>query len=193
MSVEYIGTWEPYRGPLSWGARMPFGIMLHENKRDTKPNRVQLLQEWVLRFWPDAMIIGHWSEAGQEALGRRIEPVEHSIMGSMLRNWRCTLTLPTSGSGWPTAKPWECFTHATVCFFHPDYDSQNHVLASAPGLLRTWLRVESPEDLAARVKILNEDEDTWRAIIDMQREHVVERMRETRNGMVDIEKALGLA
>ena len=176
---------------VTW-SRRPIGVVIHENKRDVKNNRARLLREWVFPFWPDAPIYGSWSDAGQKELGRKILPVEHSALARTLQKFRCTITFPASGSGWATAKPWECFSHGTVCFFHPDYDEQDHILGDAPKELHDWLRVDSPEIFRRRVNVMSRDYQVWHSVLEQQHQHAVKHVLESRAGMAHIERALGL-
>ena len=90
-----------------------------------------------------------------------------------LHSVRTTLTTPSSGSGWATAKPWEAFAAGTVCFFHPAYDTQNHILGDADAWLQDWLRVPTATELWKRVERLNSPDGyyEWRKIVQLQREH----------------------
>ncbi len=103
---------------------------------------------------------------------------------------RSTFTTPSSGSGWATTKPWQAFAVGTVCFFHPEYDTQGHIIPTLKQLddaernqspdavhgwdvntaqLARWLRVRDAGDLAKRVRHLNEDHDAWWWLVVQQR------------------------
>ena len=153
--------------------RTPFGAILNENRVTPKYSRLAIMRDWVLPKWPDAEIFGKWSQASLEKLGRPdMKPVAYADLADTTTRWLCTITTPASGSDWATAKPWEAFAYGTVCFFHPRYDGQNHILRDAPEWLQQWLRL--PDDktaLWARVDALAADPDLWMKLITAQREH----------------------
>lgn len=166
----------------SFSPRYDFGMLVNENRAYVARDRLSVLSEWVLPNWPACEIFGKWTAASMKKLGRediRVAPYEH--VPTVIKRWRTTLTTPASGSGWATAKPWECFAYGTVCFFHPDYDSQGWILPTVDQLmdgtgdlhegadLARWLRVQSPEQLKARVDYLAQNEDVWRALVVAQR------------------------
>ena len=170
--------------PVDWEARYDFGMVVNENRAYVSRNRLDALQEWVLPFWPTAEIFGMWSDKSKAALGREdIRPCPYDQLGPTLQRWRTTLTTPASGSGWATAKPWECFAYGTVCFFHPKYDDQDWILRDAPKELHDWLRVSSPEDLHKRVDHLSKDRTAWEWIIAEQRKHYVNKYAEHQGGI----------
>lgn len=174
--------------------RVPFGIALNENKPgDYKNSRLNELRTWVLEHEPDTPIYGKWSARSLEVLGRDIQPIPYPELFPALRRWLCTLTTPASGSGWATAKPWECFAVGTACFFHPGYDTQDHVLRDAPAGLRDWLRVPDPDQLWKRVKHLTANPVDWQWLVRAQREHFENRFTETHGGVLEIERRLELA
>ena len=176
-----------------WAERLlPLGMIVNENRAYVTKDRLSAVQDYVLSSWPDAEIFGKWSADSLKKLGREdIRPCPAEYMQTTLQRWKCTLTTPASGSGWATAKPWEAFRNRTVCFFHPHYDTQNHVLDGAPDDLRRWLRVDSPEMLRDRVRFMGEAEGAWRWITAMQYEHYVKRYADTQGGVAEINRRLG--
>lgn len=153
--------------------RQPIGVVLNENRQTPKWSRLSIMRDWVLPKWPDAEIFGKWDARSLEKLGRPdMKPVPYADLEDTTTRWLCTITTPASGSPWATAKPWEAFAYGTVCFFHPRYDQQDHILRDAPEWLRGWLRLpDDPSALWARVDALENDPVTWKSIIDAQREH----------------------
>jgi hypothetical protein len=170
--------------------RQSFGLLLSERRVVPEIGRRQIVADWVLPHWPTCEIFGEWSDEGQAFLGREIRPVTHDQMIATLRRWKCTLAPPASGGGWVTAKPWECFAAGVVCFMHPAYDDQEHVLHHAPAILRRYLRVRSPEELWSRVDRLVKDETDWKYIVDLQRAHFENRYRDSHGGVRAIEGAV---
>lgn len=160
----------------SWWKREPFGIIINEARHvgvrdDVK--RLTAMREWVMPLKP-TFIHGKWSEASQRELGVEIEPCEwRRYVTQVLPTVRATFTTPSSGSGWATTKPWEAFATGVVCFFHPMYDTQDHILGDAPKFLRGWLRVKTPEELAERVAFLSnvDGQNVWHRLVEEQREH----------------------
>lgn len=175
----------------SFEDRTPFGILVNENRAYVSRDRLTIVREWVLNnFGRDIEIFGVWSPKSQQVLGRAINPVKYDQVANTMTRWKCTLTTPASGTGWATAKPWEAFKFGTVCFFHPEYDTQNHILKDAPIELQEWLRVRSAEQLKKRVEYLRDQQPVWQWIIDKQREHYVRRYYETHGGVAEIERRI---
>lgn len=168
-----------------------FGMIVNETRREVNPAkaRVNVLKKWVMPLEPD-FIFGKWSEPSQRQLGVTIVPVPVLDYVKTLQQARCTFTTPASGSGWATAKPWESFAAGVVCFFHPDYDDQDHILGDAPIELRDFLRVKTPTGLAARLKLCR-DPEIWRWTVDLQRKHF-EKVVEEKRYLHMIEERLGL-
>lgn len=177
------------------------GIITNENKVEVPEavQRVTQLQKYVLTQWPDAPIYGKWSEASMKLLGQQVEPVPYTQMYDTLRQFRCTMTFPASGSGWATAKAWEAFAVGTVMFFHHAYDDQGHILprsGSQYRKLRKFLVIHNQRQLWQRVAQLEKDDELFREIITQQRElfenmfyywqggarRVLERLEEERIG-----------
>ena len=155
-----------------WRDREAFGIVFNETRRDVSytKSRRKALKEWVLPLNP-SFVHGVWSMQTMDEL--QFYPVSIPLLKYIpkLQSVHATLTTPASGSGWATAKPWEAFAAGTVCFFHPLYDDQDNILGDAPKQMRDFLRVDSPATLARRVKMVHDDEYTWRWIVDLQRRH----------------------
>lgn len=155
-----------------WHRPGNFGLFINEARSiGIRPElqRKTIMESWVLPLNP-FFIHGTWSS---EPYKSNIKPAPWDQYYPRLHSVRCTLTTPSSGSGWATAKPWEAFAAGTVCFFHPEYDTQNNILGDAPQFLQNWLRVQSSGQLRNRVDYLNtiEGRSHWYAIIDAQRKH----------------------
>lgn len=150
--------------------------------------RLHLMQAWFKD--QDYEIFGTWSEKSQEALNRRISPVEHAHVLHTLQRWRATLTLPATATGWATSKPWECFLAGVVCFRHPDYDTQNHIYGQhMPEELRKFLSPPTSTAFRDRLKQL-EDPVLWRHIVSLQWDYLDASRERLKDGYVDIEKQL---
>lgn len=194
-ALELTALPSPAKIPMSasFGPRYDFGMLVNENRAYVKNDRKTIIKDWVLPFWPRAEIFGTWSDESKEELNRpdiKAAPYEH--VGTVLQRWRCTLTTPASGSGWATAKPWECFAYGVVCFFHPAYDDQDNILKDAPIWLRDWLRVSSPQELRQRVDAMCDpaNEDKWRKVIDAQRAYFEVKYTEWQGGVKSIMERL---
>jgi hypothetical protein len=169
---------------------IPFGLIVNENRPYVAHSRLRCMKEWVLPYWPEAPIFGKWSAEAEKELGRKIEMIPVLQMYDVLRRFRCTFTMPASGTRWATGKAWEAFATGVLCFFHPLYDDQGHIIptlkqAEAMGdhplaHLARWLRPQTPGDLYARVTQLAQDDDTWRWLANIQRQHFVTRFNERR-------------
>jgi hypothetical protein len=164
------------------------GIVSNENRKYVgKKARLGLVQEWIFDRWPEAPMYGKWSKDSEDALERKVRSIPVEQMYEVLRTFRCTITLPASGSGWATAKPWEAFAAGTVMFFHPWYDTQGHIMpiAGRPHWtdhadlipredlqkLSDFLRVSTPAEFFERVEAIEGFDDLWRKITQLQRNY----------------------
>ena len=131
------------------------------------------MRRWVFKYFPDAPVYGTWSTESLDRLKRDIQALPHGRAIEEMSKWRCTLTTPASGSGWATAKPWEAFLTGTICFFHPAYDDQDHILGQLQGddeqHLYNWLRVSSAEELQNRVTHVMNDDNAYLWLATTQR------------------------
>jgi hypothetical protein len=164
-----------------WEGRRHFGLFINEARAYVNPKlqRKSAVKSYVLPLEP-AFIHGKWSEKSLAELGINIEPAPWDQYFPLLHSVRSTFTTPSSGSGWATTKPWEAFAAGTVCFFHPDYDSQGHILKDAPQELRDYLRPFGISQMQARVREMNVDRDKWLHMVQMQREHFDQAVKELR-------------
>ena len=186
----------------------PFGLISNENRKEVgRLARLPLLKQWVLSKFPDAPLYGKWSSDSEAEIGRGpIPSVPTKQMYDVLRSFRSTITLPASGSGWATAKPWEAFASGTVMFFHPEYDAQGHVLPLA-GIphwsdgtecgedarrLAAWLRVTNARDMWVKVEHLENDDQLWADITRVQRRYFEFAFKYWRGGARPVEEAVGL-
>ena len=178
-----------------WNRPGHFGLFINEAGRYGKPDvrRVNVVEDWVLPLDPYFMC-GTWTDESKKKLGRDITPAPWDQYYPNLHSVRTTLTTPSSGSGWATAKPWEAFAGGTVCFFHPKYDTQNNILSDAPQELQEWLRVKTPDELALRVKHLNSQagRNDWLHLVTRQRQHFVRALGDQQY-MNMIDKRIGLS
>lgn len=174
------------RFSTDWERREHFGLFINEARAYVKRNRLDAMMEYVVPLRP-AFVHGKWSDKSKaqlelpENVGYAVEPAPAEVYYDKLRSVRCTLTTPSSGSGWATTKPWQAFAVGTVCFFHPDYDTQGHIIPTLRQALSgavadeklanlaRWLRVTDPNELEKRVKYLNENRDAWLWLIRAQR------------------------
>lgn len=186
-------------------ARQRFGILIGEARNyGMKPEMTRLycMQNYVEPLNPD-WVHGVWSQESQKTLGRTIKPLGGDIYDP-LSLIRSTFTTPSSGSQWATAKPWECFTVGAVCFFHPMYDTQGHILPTQRIIdeghvdgnlelktLAQWLRVKDPEQLQKRVDAVNTSRETWEWLAQTQYRYVQRAMADQRC-VKTIEARLGL-
>jgi hypothetical protein len=156
-----------------WSMRDHFGLFINEARKigvAAPKQRLTALRDWVLPLEP-AFIHGTWSEGSQQELGRVITPAPWKEYIPKLQSVRCTLTTPSSGSGWATTKPWEAFAAGTVCFFHPRYDTQGNILEHASDAMQEWLPVTSPRQLRDKVEYLQGHPEFWGRLVHEQRTH----------------------
>jgi hypothetical protein len=174
------------------GDRHSFGMLVNENRAYVAKDRLSIMQSWILERWPDCEIFGNWSKKSLEVMNRPdIRQCPYEYLPTIFPRWRSTLTTPASGSGWATAKPWECFAYGTVCFFHPDYDTQGHILKDAPADLSGWLTVRTREELWERVAMMDRNPVMWEMIIAMQRQYFEEKYVEYTGGIREVLRRLG--
>ncbi len=167
-----------------------FGLFINEARCTRKGwDRLTAMKRYVLPLEP-AFVHGKWSDDSQIALGREIVTVPWTDYVPLLHSVCSTFTTPSSGSGWATTKPWEAFAAGTVCFFHPYYDDQDHILHDAPKEL-SYLRVSSPEELRRKVDEVFDDVTLFRDLISAQRIHF-ERAIDELTYMKEIERRIDL-
>lgn len=172
----------PSQFDAGWETRGHFGIFINEARAYVALNRKDILQHWVLPLDP-VFIHGKWTPKSLHELGVKIDTVPDEDFFPLFQSVRTTFTTPSSGSGWATTKPWEAFAAGVVCFFHPDYDSQGHIIPTHDQLRRgavqsdtlrqlaQWLRVDSPQQLWRRVDALQHDHETWLWLVRAQRRY----------------------
>ncbi len=155
-----------------WDRPGHFGLFINEARAiGIRPElqRKTIYDRWIAPLNP-YFVHGTWSS---EPYKYMIQPASWDHYYPRLHSVRCTLTTPSSGSGWATAKPWEAFAAGTVCFFHPAYDDQDNILGDADPALREWLRVRDVDELQLRVNHLNSiaGRVDWTWLVDQQRQH----------------------
>jgi hypothetical protein len=184
LAVPKPSSWElnEYKLPSKL-----FGILVNEGYTNLgKNNRIELIRQWVKG---ECEIYGHWSKASQDKLGRVIEHIPLKDVNTTLQRWKATMTFPATGSGWATAKPWECFKAGTICFRHPRYDSQDHIYGKhMPEELRRFLCPPTQSGFERRLNEL-EDDVVWYKWARMQREYLMasyDRLEEGTKAIRDI-------
>lgn len=160
-----------------------FGLFINEARAiGVRPElqRKTILRDWIIPMNPH-FINGTWSNESLDELGisrDAIRPASWSEYYPRLHSVLSTLTTPSSGSGWATAKPWEAFAAGTVCFFHPAYDTQDNILGDMPEDVRSFLRVSSVQDLHSKISALRMDRVLWQWVIAAQRKHFDDALAE---------------
>lgn len=185
--LEVCGIWPEHidaRYADNFEERDHFGLFINEARSYVKHNRLAAMREYVLPLKP-VFVHGKWCEGSLATIkdlgGPSIEPAPAEVYYDKLRSVKCTLTTPSSGSGWATTKPWQAFATGTVCFFHPEYDTQGHIIPTIEQAkswafkdlnlphLALWLRVTSPEDLQKKVAAVSSSRETWEWLTQAQR------------------------
>lgn len=170
-----------------------FGLVTNENRTGVPNARRTELERWVLSYHWNVPIYGIWTETSRRALGINPSPVPYHELFNALKTFRTSFTMPASGSGWATAKPWECFATGVICFFHPGYDTQGHIIPrNADDRLSNFLRLEHPADLWSRVKMVESDPHLYKEIAQMQYDLFVQKWNAWRGGIAAIEHYLNL-
>lgn len=156
------------------GAR--FGVVMNETRiAGGNLARVKTFKDWVAPFDP-AYVYGYWSKESQREIGYVTEVLPYPAVQDILSNTTYTVTTPGSGAGWATAKPWECFRAGTICFFHPAYDTQNHILGDAPKLLQEVLRPQTPGQMGEMMRFLDDERSLRDRVVMAQWRHFSNRM-----------------
>lgn len=206
----YVGSGLELVGiPRSFGAEEPagwedrdhdFGILINEARNyGMRPEltRLHAMQYYVRPLGP-AWVHGTWSASSLGKLNQDIQPIPYGQIFNLMQTTKCTFTTPSSGSGWATAKPWESFATGIICFFHPLYDTQDHILyphGASPSdemrALHKWLRVKDPADLARKVKAVTTSRSTYEWLARVQYEHF-KRELERQRCVTTIEMRLSL-
>lgn len=182
--LEIVGVPPEYAAsrPAPWSDRdHDFGMLINETRNyglRTEVTRLHAMQHYVNPLSP-SWVHGTWTTSALAELGYDIKPIAYSGIFPLMQRTRATLTTPSSGSQWATAKPWESFATGVVCFFHPAYDTQDNILfpdgrdAASAALrhLHAWLRVKDPDDLARKVKAVTTSRETWEWLADTQWQH----------------------
>lgn len=177
LAVDYLRPFA-FENAVVNAPERSFGLLVNEGYSNLgAKNRVVKIKSWLGQNLAGTEIYGHWCEASQKMLQKTIVPVPLSEVTKTLRRWRATMTFPATGTGWATAKSWECFNAGCVCFKHPEYDSQGHIynrdrmieaLGETDGVeLYRFLTPFGASGLWARVADLL-DENRWRTIATMQ-------------------------
>ena len=179
LELTGVPRWEDQDWP-AWDERSRFGIVVNENRAYVTPAmaRSNVIRQWVTPLQPN-FIHGKWTKDGAATIGfPDIAPVHYLEMEATASRAKSTFTTPASGSQWATAKPWEMFALGVICFFHPMYDTQGHIiptLEQIPGYgdeelkhLTWWLRPVTPQDLRERVDAVSTSRETYEWLRDAQ-------------------------
>ena len=181
LELTGVPTWEASLETPPWSERSHFGVIMNEARDYVSPAkaRAPIARAWVNPLDP-AFFHGKWTEKGQGIIQRTdVEPIHYTEFPEVMASARTTLTTPSSGSGWATAKPWECFALGTICFFHPHYDTQGHIIPTieqAQDLpnddprrnLAAWLRPREASEFHARVQKINDDPAIYEWLRELQ-------------------------
>jgi hypothetical protein len=209
VTDRYVGSGLELVGiPESWHTldyserEHDFGILINEARAyGMKPEMMRLhaMQHYVKPLNP-SWVHGTWPKESQEKLGMRIDVIpDYNDIFKFFQHTKCTFTTPSSGSHWATAKPWESFSNGTVCFFHPLYDTQGHIIPTKKqtdrstelGYLAHWLRIDTPEELRKKVEAVSSSRETYEWLAQAQFNHFI-KAQEDKRCVRSIEKRLGL-
>lgn len=203
--LELVGIPERQDPGPSWEERdHDFGILINEARNyGMRPEmtRLHAMQHYVKPLHP-SWVHGTWTKPSLDQLGMRISMIpDYWDIFKMFQRTKATFTTPSSGSQWATAKPWESFSNGVICFFHPMYDTQGHIIPVLNKLkhdeydevshLATWLRVKNPDDLAKKVKAVTTSRETYEWLRAAQFHYFLKAQEEMRC-VRTIESRLGL-
>jgi hypothetical protein len=186
-----------------------------------KVRRSELVRDFVLASYPDAPVLGKWDKASlADVPTGTVRVNDPSEFYGLLASWRTTVALPALTTAWTVAKFYQACATRTVCFMLRNVDAQGWTLPSrfdgkptswadpthevAPGLysvrddwtendlmLARWLRVETPDELKARVDTVNADLATWVWLVEAQHA-LLKRRWDAHYLESEIERKLGL-
>lgn len=186
---------------LPWADRVHFGIIINEARSYVNPKvaRAPIVRDWVNPLKP-AFFHGTWKEEdGLATIGREsVEPVSYTELAPVMARAKSTLTTPSSGSGWATAKWWESAALGVVCFIHPEHDTQGHIVplhgdgrSDTENVFIDWLRPRTPQELWSRVKAVHESQETYEWLRDLQFKWLA-AARQRNQCVTTIEQRLGI-
>ena len=181
LELTGVPRWEDQSWP-DFDDRVRFGVIINENRAYVTLDRATITRDWIIPCEPDFMF-GKWSPKGMGIIGREVESLHYTKLHDTFSTAKSTFTTPASGSRWATAKPWESFALGVICFFHPFYDDQGHIIPTLEQayhldesdelrLLAWWLRPRTPDELKVRVDRVNEDRETYEWLRDAQLRHL---------------------
>jgi hypothetical protein len=164
---------------------------MNEASKETIPHlsRKHILKEYVLDTGIDYELCGKWSTESIEELGIKpvILPFSPENVNKKNQAWLATITTPPSGdTKFVSPKPWEAFAAKTVCFFHPSYDTDNHVFNGLSKQERNFLRVTSPRDFAEKLDTLIFDEPYWFWLTEALHLHYITKYKQSNGGIAEI-------
>lgn len=202
--LEIVGVPTQYADaqPAPWEERNhDFGMLINEARGyGLRPEvtRLHAMKHYVDPIGP-SWTFGTWTQKALAELGYDIKPIPYTEIFPLMQRTKVTFTTPSSGSQWATAKPWESFATGVICFFHPLYDTQDHILfpdgidAATDEVkhLHKWLRVKDPDDLANKIKIATTSRMTWEWLTTVQWKHFRRELARQRC-VTMIEERLGL-
>lgn len=193
-------TW----GDRDFHDRAPAGVATTSYAVGSDPRRSEVVRDVLLSAFPDAEVWGKWDKVSlTDVPDGTVKVNDPKEFPDLLGAWRVTLSLPALGSSWTAAKPFQCFAARVVSFMWGRLDDQGWILPSrrntleahevAPKLysvrddwtetdlhLARWLRVETREEFAKRATAVVNDPDTWRWLVDAQRDLLQRRWQEQR-------------
>lgn len=113
--------------------------------------RFKELKKWVLDKNPDGSwhIYGNWAQAAKDKYSNFKGMLSSDQVDETFKNTKYTLIIPIA-KNWVTSKYVEMLATGCVPFFHPDYDTQCHVLPKDH-----FIRISDPNDLAKKISFLN--------------------------------------
>ena len=143
----------------------------HNNTKDKKflivlnegyPSRYESLNEWVLSKTDDVEIYGAWSDERCKIDKRFKGSLHIDELENIVKRSKYTFIIPIK-AGWVTAKYLEMIYSGCIPFFHPDYDSQEHI--KVPDILRPK---NIDEMLSAIEKFESDEEYRLKFVKDLQ-------------------------
>ena len=148
--------------------RAGFQLVLNSSsKADNAPGaipRLPILQEWILKNFPDVEIYGKWDKkiCGEDP--RFKGSISTQELEQKMASWHSSFCIPMSPN-FVTTKYLELIRAGVIPFLHPQYDGLG--LTKIPEILR----IKTPEDLKNGIELFSADKtaysNLWNELLEL--------------------------
>ena len=138
-----------------------FLIFHNESKNGNDFNRGKILTEYLLDNFQDVEIFGAWDEKWYKD-DRFKQPLKFNELQEILPTAKYTFMIPIVKDA-TSMKYWESLHFGIIPFMHPLYDISKHL--NVPD----FIRIKDPQDLAEKIKFLEENPNEYVKLITQLR------------------------